>query len=598
MSNYISNFYKSTISILILSTSVLSKIAPQPVRKPAIAQPLNDLIDKLFVQKGTHFDIILYGGYFFEATDVIDEFPSLTGLKYAEKIIVTSPSWNHIMSKSAILFFPHLRFFMKFSLQVKLQRLYHNPLRFIVYCANMQVNDLQMISKPFYLNMSPGQITLYEYFLIQSQIGLELITFEWFTETECNYPMIISMNFFNTNLMRWKNELIIPEKFRNFHGCMLTIGVTVGRMHTALDEKNRPAGPSIDLFKAMATLGNFTWNYQLMVNDMYRGMVGVPRNGRIIDIQIYFQVPRVAFSRITDIMHLTTPFIEERVSFVLTEAEPYSSYEKLLLPFDTLTWIFCLTIFLCAFTCIFVINLTSPSMQNLVYGQKVTTPALNVIGIYFGSSQIKLPFENFPRIILVTFILFCLVLRTAYQGVLFEMVAGDMRKPLPKVIDDLYKMNYTISVGEDLEESLNETISFERSYQKILRLYQNHFPTSGGFLKEDLYSFISGFMMFHFHFLFELTDVTVQALITGGIIQHSFAMEEFSMNHAIYAESITVLNTKQKPKVLTVDDLSYGFTLWLVALMITLIVFLLELTAFHLGMRSYKILRHRVCKKV
>lgn len=460
MTKLSSNLQKIIFLILIIASLIFSKIVPLQIPKPVVSKPLNDLIDVIFVQKGIHFDLIIYEGYLYESLDIINQFPSEAGLKYAEKIrLMTVNSWDHIMNKSAVIFFPHISFYRKFSIQVKLESANYNPLRFLIYCDQMIVNDLQMVYKPFYLNMSPGSIALYQYFLIDSQNGLELVTFEWYTETVCNVPMIVSINFFDTNVMRWKKELIIPEKFRQFFGCMLTIGATVGRMHVEMDRANNLVGSPIDLFKAMATKGNFTYNYQLIKHGMDGVMVAEPQNGKIIDIQIYLQVPRVAFSRITDVMHITTPFLEEKVSFVLTEPETYSSYEKLLLPFDTLTWIFTLTVFLCAFVVIIVINLTSTSLQDLFYGENVNTPALNVVGIYFGASQSKLPFKSFPRIILLTFTLFCLVLRTAYQGVLFEMVAGDIRKPLPKTIDDLYEMNYTISVGTDLEDSVNETVS-------------------------------------------------------------------------------------------------------------------------------------------
>ena len=175
--------------------------------------------------------------------------------------------------------------------------------------------------------------------------------------------------------------------------------------------------------------------------------------------------------------------------------------------------------------------------------------------------------------------------------------------PLEKFLNlILFRPNILVMAVSEQDKALMHNITDSTlkiaycSYYKILRIYQNHFPSSGGFLKEDLYSFITGFMLFHFHFLYELTDETVQALITGGVIQHSFEMEEFSMNHEVYAASMNINFLKQKPKVLTVDDLSYGFTLWLLSLMTTLIVFLLELTIFHLGMRGYKLLHQIVCK--
>jgi hypothetical protein len=125
------------------------------------------------------------------------------------------------------------------------------------------------------------------------------------------------------------------------------------------------------------------------------------------------------------------------------------------------------------------------------------------------------------------------------------------------------------------------------SYYRMLRIYQNHYPSSGGFLKEDLYSFITGFTILHFHFLFELADETVQFMLSGGILQHSFEMDDYSMNKDVFEDAKHFLCSNGKSKVLTMDDLSYGFTLWMISCMVTLIVFLLELTTFYLRFEPF-----------
>jgi hypothetical protein len=141
---------------------------------------------------------------------------------------------------------------------------------------------------------------------------------------------------------------------------------------------------------------------------------------------------------------LSTLFQEQKVIFAITPAEKLTNFEKLLLPFDELTWKLLIGTFCVAFLAIFFANVKSKFFRNLVLGFKVNSPALNVIGSFFGISQTKVPKRNFSRIILMNFVLFCLVMRTAYQGVLFEMVATDMRKKLPEKIEELFEKNYTI----------------------------------------------------------------------------------------------------------------------------------------------------------
>jgi hypothetical protein len=61
--------------------------------------------------------------------------------------------------------------------------------------------------------------------------------------------------------------------------------------------------------------------------------------------------------------------------------------------------------------------------------------------------------------VLMFFILFCLVVRTAYQGVFFELMATDMRKPVPTTYEELISQNFTLYAFESvMTQFFNRTI--------------------------------------------------------------------------------------------------------------------------------------------
>lgn len=60
--------------------------------------------------------------------------------------------------------------------------------------------------------------------------------------------------------------------------------------------------------------------------------------------------------------------------------------------------------------------------------------------------MIILPGRNFARYLLTCFILFCLVLRTAYQGKQFEFLQKDMRPADVATIDEMIDKNFTFYV--------------------------------------------------------------------------------------------------------------------------------------------------------
>ena len=125
------------------------------------------------------------------------------------------------------------------------------------------------------------------------------------------------------------------------------------------------------------------------------------------------------------------------VLIFVTPAEKYTAYEKLFLPFDLETWILLSVTFLSTFVSIQIINRFSKSTQSLVYGKNIENPIWNVISIFFGISQTRLPTKNFSRFILIMFIFFCLIFRTCFQSKFFEFMTSEPRRPAPKTIDDV-----------------------------------------------------------------------------------------------------------------------------------------------------------------
>lgn len=122
------------------------------------------------------------------------------------------------------------------------------------------------------------------------------------------------------------------------------------------------------------------------------------------------------FREFHDDFHWGSDFYSECYILILSPPKDYSSYEKLILPFDIASWSAILVYFGIAFVVIFITSLTSRKFYNLLVGENVTSPSLNLIMIFFGNSMTKLPEGNFGRIILTSFIYFCLIIRTGYQG--------------------------------------------------------------------------------------------------------------------------------------------------------------------------------------
>ena len=95
-------------------------------------------------------------------------------------------------------------------------------------------------------------------------------------------------------------------------------------------------------------------------------------------------------------------------------------------------------------------------MYDFVIGSNVKTPTLNVIAIFMGIGQILLPQRNVSRIMFMCFILFSLIMRTAYQGKYFEFLTSDMRKKPTQTTEELKDKNFTVIMDIEQHDYLYE----------------------------------------------------------------------------------------------------------------------------------------------
>jgi hypothetical protein len=241
-------------------------------------------------------------------------------------------------------------------------------------------------------------IIRFSYFIVKANENIKLLTFEWFTPRACNTIQINEINFYDKNKFKWRFQLKIEEKFQNFHKCRFQ------RLKISYFDDSIINNIAMDGF---STLGNATLDFQTSEND------SLNRDFFIIGDML---------NTYSDYNHFTSVIFFETYVLVVPPGQLYTNYEKVFLPFDYDTWLCLIATFAGAFLLTSLISLMPQKVRDLLYGTGVYTPSFNIISIFFGMGQVKLPSGNFARIILITFILFCLVIRNAYQGVQFEML--------------------------------------------------------------------------------------------------------------------------------------------------------------------------------
>jgi hypothetical protein len=408
----------------------------------------------------------VYGGRTSHFDDILDEIFKSVGenltinVDYIEKIL----KWDHKIEDSALILLNDLSNLQYLNSHAKLVNQSPKTLKFVIYCKNND-NLLESSSLKFYQSDSP-EISSFEYFIVNDNSTISLKTFDYFTANSCNQKLLKTLNFFNKTTQKWKEPLKDYKNFENFNGCMLTVTdeynvyLHITKYNSEIikcfkpgesdelclslffDIMSRPdvgfRGITYEIFEILGKHGNFITNYQFSDNSY------VITKTRQIIYQVITIYRAGQYEEFFINTHMSTMFFDISVGIFVSPPEFYTNFEKLLLPFDDTTWILLLAIFSTTAIFIFVMKLMPEKLRISFYGDNILSPGLNSTQIFFGISLTKLPTKSTSRFILIVFVLFCLILRSCYQSKMFDFITSDMRKPLPRTLEEVIEHGYTI----------------------------------------------------------------------------------------------------------------------------------------------------------
>lgn len=130
----------------------------------------------------------------------------------------------------------------------------------------------------------------------------------------------------------------------------------------------------------------------------------------------------------------------------------FTSFQKLFKPFRSYLWGCILVLFAVSFLAILYTRRQSKKFQNFVFGPGNTSPCLNISNIFFGGSLYRLPPNNFARYLLAIFSIYCLVIRSSYQGALFNFMRSNSREKAPSNMHEMANANFTFYVVDSSAE--------------------------------------------------------------------------------------------------------------------------------------------------
>jgi hypothetical protein len=243
-----------------------------------------------------------------------------------------------------------------------------------------------------------------------------------FSEFGCNKTDPVKIAEFKNETFKIKPQLFFPDKFSNFHGCLLKVSTFESLAPSVLKEdfangSYRLYGRDVDVMKTLSSEFYFkleisylkpygAWGV-LSPNGSATGAMGraIRREADFVLGNIFLKHDRSKF------MDFSYGYYLDQLVLMIPPGKLLTSFENLVRPFEIFVWILICATVLCGFIVIIFINFQSKFIRDFVFGRDIRVPFMNILIAMFGLSQHKLPTKNFSRTLLMIFILFCLVIR-------------------------------------------------------------------------------------------------------------------------------------------------------------------------------------------
>ena len=373
-----------------------------------------------------------------EVLKLLSKVKELKVTKISTRVITNS---RFSYANDAIFLFDSTESYEKFQQKIRFGHVEQaGKVSALIYCEGSSRRSIQSLVS----------IETFESFLMVEKDKISLNTMTMFTKQRCKVAQLIEVNRFSRSRKKWLTNKFFVPAIDNFYGCELVVylqnnfGLPFLKIDFSKGERHPIEGVFVELVEALSSRLNFKIVYKISANS---------------ETDLSFLMTRI--NEIDqDSQEVSDPICSTSEVFIVPSEELYTSWEKLLLPFDQDTWIWIGITFAVAFFVIFLVKLSkSSSIYEFVIGSNVSAPSLNVVAIFMGIGQILLPSRDMPRFMFINFVLFCLIMRTAYQGKYFEFLTSDMRKKTISTVEELRERNFTIFITEEV-----------KSYSKIVDL--------------------------------------------------------------------------------------------------------------------------------
>lgn len=358
-----------------------------------------------------------------------------------------------------LILLSNLEVFSKFHIQLTIVNVYLNGFYTIVLPAGNHTADMDKIFAVLW-----GKFVFNVNIISQAEETIEMFTFMPYRgDGKCGDVSRVKTNEFDTKSMQWINKNFYPKKFQDLHNCPIRCGAFNLEPAIIIERtvKDAPSfsGFDVDIFNALLNSIHASVKYtafpidtgKILENGTGTGLLGRTMRG---DVDASLRSWSLQLDRRV-VLSETVSYFSDKLIMIMPLPVPLNPLLKFIRPMKLEVWCSIGAIVLIASVVISMFKLLPKNYYRMIIGADLRHEYLNILIGFVGLSQTTLPEKNFPRFLLMMFLIFCLIIRSLYLGSLFNMLKTDVRSREFVSIKDFYDAGFNFYVYETLSQRLD-----------------------------------------------------------------------------------------------------------------------------------------------
>lgn len=297
--------------------------------------------------------------------------------------------------------------------------------------------------------------------LLRPKKKLELMTFFPFSVGKCGKPVVELINYFDTATRKFTNDSFYPNKFKNLHRCQLIFAAIQSFMVKKVEGEVRAA--ENEIVDTLEEILNFSQKtiYLESIGKVYGNGSGSGAMKELFANKIQALSASLQFDR-TQVVTESLFIIIDPMVLIIPPGAPFSPFEILYLTFDDYVW--------ASIVLAFVVKVLWVKLLSKIFKNALTDDAqrnfslLNTFNSFLGGSLLTehLPNAYFSRLAFTSFMLYALIIRTAYTGVLFDYISSDVTHREVTNVDEMIAKDFRFYAYDSLLTRLVDFNFYDR----------------------------------------------------------------------------------------------------------------------------------------